>query len=292
VLERGDHARALQATHVRGAERRHEVRILADGLLDPAPAVVANHVEHRRESLVDAQRGHVPPDRRGHPLDQVGVEGGAPGDRRRVDGGAVRGEPGQALLVDQGGDAQARAVDDHPLLADQLRGTVLRRHRVAAVHPGEVAEPVPRGVGQRHRARGGEHVLHRRDVAGTAGRRRGAGVGGVFGDVVGGLVDVPVDPAAAQLRELLLERHLGEEEVDPHGDGQRHVVPGSCRGHRRGRRGGLLRGRHERALLHSQGRDVASKVSSAPFTFTYRDCRIKPLTRPMRKPTFALKISR
>ena len=36
-----------------------EVRVLADGLLDPAPAGVADDVEHRREALVHADRAHV-----------------------------------------------------------------------------------------------------------------------------------------------------------------------------------------------------------------------------------------
>jgi hypothetical protein len=146
VLEGRDDPAGLQPPHVRRAEHRHQVRVLAHGLLDPAPAVVADDVEHRGQALVHADRGHVPADRRGHPLDQVGVEGRAPGDGRRVDGGAVGGEAGQALLVHQGGDAQPGAVEHDALLADHLGRALGHRQRGAAVDPGEVAESVPARV--------------------------------------------------------------------------------------------------------------------------------------------------
>ena len=125
-----------------------------------------------------AERGHVPPDRGGHPLDQVGVEGGAPGDRGRVDRRAVRGEPGEALLVHERRDAAAGMPSRTTLLlADQLGGALGGGHRDAAVDPGEVAEPVAARLLQRRRAGGGEDVLHRRDVArppaGRPGRRPG-----------------------------------------------------------------------------------------------------------------------
>ena len=179
VLQGGDDAGALQAPHVGGAEHRDEVGVLAHGLLDPAPAVVAHDVEHRREALVHADRRHVPPDRGGHPLDQVGVERRPPGDRRRVDRGAEGREPGQALLVDQRRDAQPGAVEDDLLLPHQLGGALGGGHRGAAEDPGEVAEPVPARLLERQRPAGREDVLHRRDVAvGVAVRGRLlAGVG-------------------------------------------------------------------------------------------------------------------
>jgi len=92
---------------------------------------------------MDADGRHVPPDRGGHPLDQAGVEGGPPGDRRRVDRGPVGREPGQALLVDQRRDAQAGGVEHDPLLPHQLGRAVGGGHRGTAEDPGEVAEPVP-----------------------------------------------------------------------------------------------------------------------------------------------------
>ena len=244
VLERGQHARALQPADVRGAEHRDQVRVLAHGLLDPAPAVVADHVEHGGQALVHAERGHVPADRGGHPLDQLGVEGGAPGDRGRVDGRAVRGEPGQALLVHQRRDAEPGPLDHHPLLADQLGRALGRGDRHAAVHPGEVAEPVLAGVGQAARRPGREHVLHRGDV-------EGAVLDGHLLDP-----DVGTDPAAAELGDLLLEGHLGEQQLDPLGRRARGVLPrpGALCG------AGAVRCRHESPRLLG-GYSIFRKVS-------------------------------
>ena len=113
VLERRDDAVLFEPTDVGRAELRDEIRVLAHRLLDPAPSVVANHVEDRGEALMHADRGHVAPDRGGHPL-QVRVEGGGPRQRRRVDGGAVGGEAGEALLMHDGRDAESRGRDELP----------------------------------------------------------------------------------------------------------------------------------------------------------------------------------
>ena len=89
----------------------------------------------------------------------------APGDRRRVDRGAVGGEAGQALLVDQRRDAEPGGLEHDALLPHQL-GRALGRGRPARC----------RRPGSGGRARGalasssgtvpgrGEDVLHRRDV--------------------------------------------------------------------------------------------------------------------------------
>ena len=91
VLQRGDHAGALQTLDVGRAQRADDIGVLAHGLLDAAPAVVADHVQQRREALVDAHRLHVRADGLCHLLDELRVEGGAPGhggrdrrSRRRV----------------------------------------------------------------------------------------------------------------------------------------------------------------------------------------------------------------
>ena len=107
VLERGMHALRLQAPHVRGANRADEVRVLGDALVDPSPPRVADDVEHGCESLVDAQRPHRLPDRGAHPLDQLRIERRAPGERRGKGRRLPGREPGQALLVHDGGDARA-----------------------------------------------------------------------------------------------------------------------------------------------------------------------------------------
>ncbi len=164
VLERGDDAAALQTPHVCRPEHRDEVRVLPHGLLDPAPPVVTDDVEDRGESLVHPEGRHVPADRAGHPLDEIGVEGGAPGDGRRVDGGPEGGETGEALLVHDRRDAETGVVDDGLLLPDDLLRALLGAERDAAPDPRQVAEAVRGGLLERHGARGGEDVLHRRHV--------------------------------------------------------------------------------------------------------------------------------
>ena len=212
VLQGRDHAGRLEALHVGGAQRGHEVGVLADGLLDPSPSVVAHHVEHGGEALVHPERGHVAADRRGHPAHQVGVPGRAPRDGGGIDRGAVRREAGQALLVHEGGDAEPGGSHDDALLADQLVGPLGHGDRLAAVDPGEVPEAVPARLGQRHRARRGEHVLHRRHLQVAA--------------LDAGLArQVVAHPAAAQLADLLLQRHRREEQLDPLRQGAGLVLP-------------------------------------------------------------------
>ncbi len=92
-----------------------------------------------------AERGHVAADRRGHPLDELGVEGGPPGDGRRVDGRAERGEAGQALLVHDGRDAAA-----------ECRRATACCWRTTSAAPSAGLEPArsrTRGSGARARAR-------------------------------------------------------------------------------------------------------------------------------------------
>ena len=100
------HAGRLQAAHVRGADGADEVGVLADALVDPAPARVADDVEHGGQALVDAECAHGVADAPGRLLDQLRVEGRAPGQRRREGRRLPGGEPGEALLVDDGRDAE------------------------------------------------------------------------------------------------------------------------------------------------------------------------------------------
>ena len=76
------------------------------------------------------------------------VEGRAPGQRYRVGGRAPRGEPGQALLVDQRRDAEPVGRDDRPAGPGQRRGALGRVDRVGAERPGELAEAVLDEVGE------------------------------------------------------------------------------------------------------------------------------------------------
>ena len=173
-----------------------------------------------------AQRGHVPADRRRHPLDQRGREGRAPGQRGGVDRGAHRGEAGQALLVHHRREAEPGRTHHDALLTDQLRRTLVGRDRCAAVDPGQVAEPVPARLRQRRGVDRGEDVLHRRDVLRPLDLfRRVAGLDLRRGRRLG-LVGVVAAPAAAELADLLLEGQLGQQQVDPLPDRQRGVLPG------------------------------------------------------------------
>ena len=45
---------ALKPAHCRDAHARDQVRILAVGFLDAAPARIARHIHHRRQRLVRA----------------------------------------------------------------------------------------------------------------------------------------------------------------------------------------------------------------------------------------------
>ena len=200
-----------------------------------------------------------------------GVERRAPRQRGRVDRGAVGGEPRQALLVDQRGDAEPGGGQHRAVLADQLRGAVGRRDGRAAVRPGEVTEAVPARVGERQRGAGREHVLHGRDVDGHIG--------------AGGIADVAVRPAAAELRDLLLEGHRGEQGV--------HALPGTERGvpPRIRSHPADLSKRFEKSVLIDRHHGTAP---GPPSRIVRRDrglcsrlgnSRSRPLTRQLRLPT-------
>ena len=188
VLQRGVHAGGLQPPDVRRGDRPDEIGILADGLLAAAPARVADHVEHRGEPLVHAERTHVGADHRGHLLDGLGVEGGAPRQRRREGRGLPGRQPGETLLVDQGRDPQPGLRDQASLLGPQPRGALGGIDRPGAVHPGVVAQAV--GGDLREAA-----VLAALDVAThLVGHRRDD-------------VAAAVEPVAHDLGELLRQGH-------------------------------------------------------------------------------------
>ena len=58
VFEGGDHARRLEASHVRAPDRAHQERVFPDGLFHPPPAQVAYDVEHGGQTLVHTQLAH------------------------------------------------------------------------------------------------------------------------------------------------------------------------------------------------------------------------------------------
>ncbi len=191
VLERGVHPLRLQAPHIRRTDGADQVRVLADALLDPPPPRVADDVEYGCEALVDAERPHRLPDRGAHPLDQLRVEGGAPRERGGKRGRLPGRQPGQALLVHDRRDAEPRFGDQPALERPQPAGPLGGVDRPSAVRAGEVPEPV---AGELFEAGdGAELALQRRDR-----------------------LTVLLLPEAHDLRELLFQRHLGEEREDAH----------------------------------------------------------------------------
>ena len=186
VLERGVHPRLLQTPHVGRADGADEVGVLADALVDAAPARVPHHVEDRRQPLVDAQLPHRVADRARGVVHELGVERRTPGERRRVRGGLPRGEAGEALLVHERRDAQARLALEPALLGPQPGRPLGGVDRACAVHPRVVPETVPGRLAELvGRLLAGRHLrLHRRDRA------------------------LLVEPVAHELGQLLLERHL------------------------------------------------------------------------------------
>ena len=139
---------ALERLDVGAAELRREVRVLAVGLLDPAPAGVARDVEHRRQRMPGTGQQHPPADGRGHRRHGVRVE-----RRRRADRllEARRGpgdEAVEALLVDDRRDPQPRLLDE--LALDRVGGLGhLDRAQVRrAGEARDVADPVGGQHGQ------------------------------------------------------------------------------------------------------------------------------------------------
>ncbi len=202
VLERRDDAGPFETLHVRGADRADEVRILADRLLHATPPGIAHDVQHGREALVDAHPAHVGADAARHLAHQVRVEARPPRERHRIRGRTPRGEAREALLVRDGGDAEAVRGDD-PLL-----GALQGQRAQGRVNGGGAERP-----GQLTQARRQQLV----DVD----------VGGhlvlVGGDLATGRVRP--HPDSVQLPELLLERHLGDERLGPLGGGLAGVTP-------------------------------------------------------------------
>ncbi len=148
VLERGDHAvgrdrpaAPLEAAHRRQAHPRHQVRVLAVGLLEAAPARVAGHVHHRGEHLLRAPGPHLPRDHGEGALHQVGVPGARQGDGLREAGRLRPLQPVQRLLVEDHRDAEA-GVLLHPLL-DRVGELRLGTRPVAVARPLDPADARP-----------------------------------------------------------------------------------------------------------------------------------------------------
>ncbi|MBW8706148.1 hypothetical protein MBT84_41685 [Streptomyces sp. MBT84] len=202
MLERGDDAGGLKSPHIGRADGGHQVGVLPDGLLDAAPAGVADHVEHRGEALVHADGPHVAADGRGHAVDQVRVEGGAPGQRDGIGGGLPGRKAGQALLVRDGGDAETVRRGDARLRAQQ----------------GERAESGVDGSGAEGTGQLAQAV--RQEGVEVDGLLHVVLMGGHFTPLVG-----RADPHTVELCDLLLEGHGTDQGGHPGVDVVGRIVP-------------------------------------------------------------------
>ncbi len=107
--------RGLDAPDVGAAEAGRQVGILPVGLLEASPARVTGDVQHGRQALAGAGRPEVPPDAPGDPLHQLRVPGGGLPDGLGEAGRVAGHHAVQALLVDDGRDAQACLLDQEAL---------------------------------------------------------------------------------------------------------------------------------------------------------------------------------
>ena len=100
----------LQATGEGYPERRGERRVLAVGLAVPPHARVACHVEDGREGVRDPQGALLPADDLADPTLELDVPARRSADSRGEARRAGRVRTAQALHVEEGGDAVARAL--------------------------------------------------------------------------------------------------------------------------------------------------------------------------------------
>src|SRR3546814_10209630 len=97
----------LQPLHRRNAEFADEAGVLAERLLDAAPARVARDVDDGRESEVHAACAHLARDQRVDVADEIGIPGRGEPDGLREGGRVLRRETVERFLVKEDGDAEA-----------------------------------------------------------------------------------------------------------------------------------------------------------------------------------------
>ena len=143
---------ALHPADVRDAELGGEVRVLAIGLLDAAPARVAGGVEDRGERQPAADGEHAPADRGRDGLDELGVEGCRRADRLLERGRPAGEQAVERLLVEDRWDPESGLLDEVAL--DRVAGLGRAggievggaRHAADLAHPGREPLADPRLV--------------------------------------------------------------------------------------------------------------------------------------------------
>ncbi len=237
VLQRGEdlvrrqrQGLALEAQHGRLAHFAAQVRVLAVGFLDAAPARFARHIDDRRQHVVAAAGagflgGHGEDARRGRR-----IEGRGQADRLRERGRILGDEAVQAFLVHDHRNAQPRAFDG-PLLhgVDQGRGF----QRVAVGHS-------PRIAGAGH-GRDPDTVARTRDHAHAVriGLLRLGGVEITLGVEDGALLL----PQTFHLGDLFLQRHALDQVVDARRHRRCRILVQKLAGHGSGLLAGFRLGR-------------------------------------------------
>ena len=197
VLGGRDHAVGqvvtLQPTDVGEAHLRHELRVFAVRLLEPAPARIAAQIEHGREPVVGPDRPHLEPDGIGQLGVELGSERGCHADRLREHGCFARHQAGADLLVHDGGDTEAGVVAQMALELVSEPCRLGGGEAARAAHARHVADPV------------GEHGRRARRVEPAGGRQL-------------------EDPRAAELGDLLVDRHPRQQVGDTLGDRRRRIA--------------------------------------------------------------------
>src|SRR4029078_422635 len=184
---------ALYPPHDAHAHARDQIRILAEGLLRPAPARVAADVQHPREPLLRAPRPHVHADRAARRAGDLRIPRARQSDRLREHGRLAGHQAGADLLVDDRRDTDPLLLDEIALAGVREQGRGLGPERARARDPGDVGDAVAE-------QRFGALAL---EFTGTCELE---------------------DPGAAELGDLLVACHPGEEVVDALGDGARGVA--------------------------------------------------------------------
>ena len=213
VLEGGEdlvlaqrQGRTLEAADRSQAHLGADVRVLAIGLLDAAPARVAGHVNHGGQGHVRAAGAHLAGGHREDLLGQLGIEGGGQANGLREAGGVAGHEAVQGLVVHQHRDAQAGLLDGPLLGGVGVAGGVLGVAADRAVlGPGGGVDDLggleAPAVGRaRDLAQAIGEVLRRLFRRELALRRLDPGLG---------------QPDADQLGGLFLDRHPAEQVLDP-----------------------------------------------------------------------------
>ena len=170
---------ALEAAHAGGGELAGQVHVLAGGFGHAAPALVARDIHHRRERPVDAGRSRFLRGRPRGAFGQVGFETG---------GFAQRDREHRAHAVDHVGPQQQRDAQAALLHRDALRLAALgRAHTVEQRTDTAAADLLAHLLGI-----AGEGL--RVDLEGERPQRIGKG---------------------AELTDLFLQRHGGDQALDP-----------------------------------------------------------------------------